>query len=378
MSHPSETEQTALTEAWCMLRYVTITKPEVDQAIVNAIVDCQDSLTAQKWTPDISKTFWPAYTKLSSLIQPVTIDCLIAAQRNHTAIKFPNFWRGYTKLSSGEKTSQGYVLLLFFIIVVTVISQFYVTRYADIVANIDKSAATLQAEMAQLNADYATVTSLQQKPPASPPSTAPASPPQIDPYVQIINDSQQIISQTQEIQETEHYLDSVSIIPFPLQRNNVAAGQNSTILPLNAKWPDYYGLARGDAGQVQEAVNQVDVKAISNNTGISIFLLPILYSTIGALAYILRTISSQLKSITFSQNSPIRHAVRLFLGVMMGLVVGAFSTVTTDLNLQPLAIAFLAGYGVEVFFSTFDSIIDRFKTQQLEPPDGTPKGKPVT
>lgn len=376
MALPSETEQTALTEAWYMLRYVTIIKPEVDQALVSAIVDAQNCLTEQKWTTDTSKMFWPAYTALSSLIQPVTIDCLTAAQRNRTAVKFPVFWRGYTKLSSGEKTSQGYIILLFIILFMTVISQFYVTRYADIVSNIDKSAATIQTEMAQLNVDFATLVSDQGKLAAAPSIDAQSLQTEIDSSVQVINESVQITNQTDETLQTIRYLDAVTIIPFDLPKKPATAASTSNI-GADAKWSDYYNLARSDAGQVQEAVNQVDVKAISNNTGISIFLLPILYSTIGALAYILRTISAQLKSITFSQNSPIRHAVRLFLGVMMGLVVGAFSTVTTSLNLQPLAIAFLAGYGVEVFFSTFDSIIDRFKTQQLEPPDGTPKGKPV-
>jgi hypothetical protein len=373
MSLPSETERTALKEGWYMLRYVTMIKPDVDQSLVSAIVDAETCLLEQNWTAETSKMFWPAYTKLSTLIQPVTIDCLTASQRNRTAVNFPVFWRGYTKLSSGEKTSQGYIILLFIILIITVVTQFYVTRYANIVSNIDKAAAVIQTEMAQLNADYAT---LDAETADIPPGGA-LTPAEINASVQVINEAGQINNQTAEILETKGYLDSVTILPFDLPRKPTEIADTAKSASSSPAWFNYYNAARTDAGQVQTTVNAVDVKANSNSTGISIFLLPILYSTIGAVAYILRTISGQLKSVTFSQNSPIRHAVRLFLGVMMGLVVGAFSTVTTELNLQPLAIAFLAGYGVEVFFSTFDSIIDRFKTQQLEPPDGTPKARPA-
>jgi hypothetical protein len=60
---------------------------------------------------------------------------------------------------------------------------------------------------------------------------------------------------------------------------------------------------------------------------------------------------------------------------MMGLVIGAFSSITKDFNLQPLGLAFLAGYGVEVFFSIFDAIIERFKSQPGIAGDPTAEGK---
>jgi hypothetical protein len=58
---------------------------------------------------------------------------------------------------------------------------------------------------------------------------------------------------------------------------------------------------------------------------------------------------------------------------MMGLIIGAFSNLTAMLGptgaptdqgvvASPLAIAILAGYGVEAFLSMFDAIIARFVT----------------
>jgi hypothetical protein len=92
------------------------------------------------------------------------------------------------------------------------------------------------------------------------------------------------------------------------------------------------------------------------------FLLPIFFSTIGAIAYVIRAISEQIKASTFSNSSPIRHLMRVTLGVLMGVVVGLFSGLSAQVSLSPLAIAFLAGYGVEAVFSMFDNLVERFKT----------------
>jgi hypothetical protein len=74
------------------------------------------------------------------------------------------------------------------------------------------------------------------------------------------------------------------------------------------------------------------------------FVLPLLFGTIGALAYVIRAISDQIKRSTFAQSSPIRHQMCVALGALAGVVIGLFNTgLTTQVNLSPLALAFLAG-----------------------------------
>jgi hypothetical protein len=92
------------------------------------------------------------------------------------------------------------------------------------------------------------------------------------------------------------------------------------------------------------------------------FVLPLMFGTIGALAYVIRTLSDQIKRSTFAQSSPIRHQMRVALGALAGVVIGLFNTgLSTQINLSPLALAFLAGYGVEAVFSLFDTLVDKFK-----------------
>jgi uncharacterized membrane protein len=99
---------------------------------------------------------------------------------------------------------------------------------------------------------------------------------------------------------------------------------------------------------------------------IASFILPVLFGTMGAVAYVIRTISDQIRTTTFSSNSPIRHVMRVALGALAGLVIGLFTGLSAQLSLSPLALAFLAGYGVEAVFSTFDGIVAKFRDAKVE------------
>ena len=117
---------------------------------------------------------------------------------------------------------------------------------------------------------------------------------------------------------------------------------------------------------------QSDVLHIQEKAGLIVgvlgaYILPILFGTIGAVAYVIRTISEQINTTTFSTNSPTRHIMRAALGGMAGLVVGLFGDLSSKLSLSPLAIAFLAGYGVEAVFSMFDGLIAKFKAAKTGP-----------
>jgi uncharacterized membrane protein len=91
------------------------------------------------------------------------------------------------------------------------------------------------------------------------------------------------------------------------------------------------------------------------------FILPLLFGVIGAIAYVVRSISNEISNTTFSRTSPTRHLMRVTLGALAGVVVGFFTNLTSQFSLSPLALAFLAGYGVEALFSMFDGFIAKFK-----------------
>ncbi len=94
------------------------------------------------------------------------------------------------------------------------------------------------------------------------------------------------------------------------------------------------------------------------------YILPLLYGLLGASVYILRTLSSQIRTRTYSEACNIDFRIRLYLGTLGGMVSAWFINpeVAGGLvkTLSPFAIAFLAGYSVELLFAVMDKIIAAF------------------
>ena len=89
-------------------------------------------------------------------------------------------------------------------------------------------------------------------------------------------------------------------------------------------------------------------------------ILPVLYALLGTCAYLLRTYEQEMANRTFVPS----HAdfPRFMIAAIAGAVVGLFNnfTITQGASIPPLAIAFLVGYAVDVFFSFLEGLIQAF------------------
>ncbi|MGA7694314.1 MAG: hypothetical protein WCA76_04760 [Candidatus Sulfotelmatobacter sp.] len=87
-------------------------------------------------------------------------------------------------------------------------------------------------------------------------------------------------------------------------------------------------------------------------------LLPILYALLGTCAYLLRSFEEELRTLTFTPSSRANWARFLIAGIG-GAVVGLFGnfSITEGASISPLAIAFLVGYAVDVFFSFLEGMM---------------------
>jgi len=96
--------------------------------------------------------------------------------------------------------------------------------------------------------------------------------------------------------------------------------------------------------------------------------LPLLYGLLGSCVYVLRTLSNEISTRTFCEASLIGFRIRICLGTLGGMVVAWF--VTPDVadglfkSLSPFALAFLAGYSIELVFSAMDRFLAAFTTRQ--------------
>lgn len=99
------------------------------------------------------------------------------------------------------------------------------------------------------------------------------------------------------------------------------------------------------------------------------YFLPLFYGLLGSLAFVLRELREEIRKMAFTVDSRTNHMLRCVLGILAGLSVGWFlgqdksGHVISVSSLSPLALSFLAGYSVELFFSAMDRIIGAFSTK---------------
>ena len=107
----------------------------------------------------------------------------------------------------------------------------------------------------------------------------------------------------------------------------------------------------------QDVLDLVSVSYGAINT----CLLPILYALLGTCAYLLRSFEEELRTLTFTPSSRANWARFLVAGIG-GAVVGLFGnfSITDGASVSPLAIAFLVGYAVDVFFSFLEGLLKSF------------------
>lgn len=347
MTKPSEGEARALDEAGLLLRYAAEHVKDLDPDLSLAIAEARDAAQSDAWNPQISQRFWTAFARLCGLVQPVTMDTLAAASRSTPASGWLT-WRDAEKISIPERSSARYLRALLVLLAIIVPLQLYAWTSTNLSKKIDDYIAATKTKVVQLTEEY---NKLKNRP----------------------QDAGSGFDEKGEAFKTLAYsihidIERIHDLIVILQR--VALGKDDPALmdipyedwqKKSSHWEDYFDpairrfeWARGDNYRTQQAANLI-VGVIGT------FVLPILFGTIGVVAFIIRSTSDQIRNSTFSTSSPIRNVMRVALGALAGVVVGLFGDLSTQLSLSPLAIAFLAGYGVEAVFSMFDGLAQKFR-----------------
>jgi hypothetical protein len=101
-------------------------------------------------------------------------------------------------------------------------------------------------------------------------------------------------------------------------------------------------------------------------------LLPVLYALLGTCAYLLRTFEQQMTTRTFTPS--VANSARFLVAAIGGGVVGLFNnfTIGQGASIPPLAIAFLVGYAVDVFFAFLEGMLQAFSKSSASSPSPTP------
>ena len=103
-------------------------------------------------------------------------------------------------------------------------------------------------------------------------------------------------------------------------------------------------------------------------------ILPALYALLGTCAYLLRTFEQQMSAKAFVPSTA--DSARFLIAAIGGAVVGLFSnfTIGQAASIPPLAIAFLVGYAVDVFFAFLEGMLQPFTRNANTPSSNASAG----
>jgi hypothetical protein len=98
-------------------------------------------------------------------------------------------------------------------------------------------------------------------------------------------------------------------------------------------------------------------------------VLPILYALLGTCAYLTRSFEAGVEAKTFTSSAANTNSARFLIAAIGGTVVGLFNNfgITQGASISPLAIAFLVGYAVDVFFAFLEGLVQAFSKTTNSP-----------
>jgi hypothetical protein len=332
-----------LVDARLMLAHAAEAGLQVKPEFIATIEKASEAFAANRWTMGIAKEFWPVYAQLCALIKPVTGESLAACASKDLVKTLRAYRLGALWLA----------MLLLPLSVVMFVNTSITNEISDRIKDNDALAVGLRD---QLLAIQPVTRPDQAQTPGAPITSRPRNERDVVTTLQQFATANRFLYNRANL--LNHFIASAERDPFA----DASATEKREILELPVKLPDI------PAAGFEKIANYQEIRSYAKNVqqmnlvlygAVTAYLLPILYALLGACAYALRSISEQTLAKTYRPS----HAAfaRIIIALIAGLVVGLFNNFTQGISLSPLAIAFLVGYAVEIFFSFLDAFLETLK-----------------
>ena len=398
----------ALDETHMLLAYAASSGINIEPEVSEAIARARAANERHSWNADIEAKFWPAKSKLSQSVKPVTVDSLAAGAVGVAA----NATRRYFK----------WTLILSAVIVPISIVMFINTAISNDVGNLLKENDAAAIGLHEQLVNYQSALEQGRRTTGDPAnqdgnarnSQALLSPNLVEKLAQFARVNRQIFAESRVLNffifntidqpgwarddkdktgagndqitlqndTTEKEKEKPMTVEQRIRANlelDVRAGDQTIDPDPNSKKPDKrLFLSLADEG-FQKLATYQDIRAFARQTqqvnviiygAITAYVLPVAYALLGACAFALRNMAAQAGNKTY-QPSYFNRA-RLIIALIAGTVVGLFNNFTQGVSVSPLAVAFLVGYAVEVFFSFLDAFVHTFERVRNPRALGTP------
>jgi hypothetical protein len=363
-----DSEDKALNDASLLIKYAAESPKTLPENIMMPIALAWKAREDNAWSPDVSTKFWTAYSVLCDLLKPVTLET-IATSQPVKSLRWI-FFGDVVERTLAETTARRYRVLLSVLLAIAVTLGFVasaLTRISDEIkehtAKGNAAATEVAVAIANIKGDLDRIT-----------------PVDGDVLKLSLDDSRinpdtksKITALRDKLQEMYYATDMmteranrIAFVTSFFGMRSIAAmrgyqpGDLSRLPTLEAGYAnvqDYYQVRRAVSAlsESEGSIVNLTILYYAYNA-----LVPLLFGSIGALTYVLRLTSDQIRESSFSATSPVRHSVRILLGTLAGFAVG-LGGLATSAGLTAAAAAFVAGYSVEPVFATMDGIAEKFR-----------------
>jgi hypothetical protein len=335
----------ALDDAERLMKYAAETGVDMDETSRAAVLRARSALTTG-WTEAIGAGLLQALTQLAARLKPVTAESL-RAFHHETRVTV----RTYLRVA----------IVLACIIVPASIATFVTsavsTAVRDDILKANALAVKLRAEL-------------------GPPSAtgAVAEIPKGIGEADVIADLQDYASLVRIInaraRKLNHFVVPSQKLPFE-DSGSLSDEERKQRFELPVGLPDLV-VARDNVTNTYQDVRHFAQMLL---TDVAVFygaltacVLPVLYALLGTCAYLIRTFEDQMSNRTFTPSAA--NSARFLIAAIGGAVVGLFNNfaITDTASLPPLALAFLIGYAVDVFFTFLEGLMKAFAKAPAHPP----------
>jgi hypothetical protein len=326
----------ALEDAERLLKYAAEFGVAIDDDIRDRILHAR-ALGAANWTEDVAASVLSSLSKLAARLRPITAESLKACSDDGTRPTVRRYWI--------------VAICLAIVIVPFSLASFIATAIGN----------TLKADIATAN-DLAVRLRAQVGPP-----NAGAAQKQGNETSDalVISELQQYASAIRAIDSRTRQLNALVLSaerdPFAAIRNDREKLHAKFQLP--AGLPDF-AKAADERTTVYQDVRYFAQSVLDDVSffygAVTACLLPVLYALLGTCAYLLRTFEQQIATRTFMPS--FADSARFLIAGIGGAVVGLFNdfVIGQGASIPPLALAFLVGYAVDVFFAFLETMLQTF------------------
>lgn len=345
---PNEALAHSLDDAEVLVAYVIRNNVQDVQDAVEGIAEARECYGRGEFSAAAQKKFYADFSKLAARVAPVTVSTLKASLEGYGPGR--RSWFGMGQRVSCSRAQCAAIIYRRWAMV-ALITMLIVQSYWLVGSNL------LNAVPKFTDAQQTALLAAEAKRRLLRPTDNQPQQPQSAPTAQPLNEKD--IAGEEALLAAEHLEDE------RLRITDMLATWCRVLLPDS--WVPTRG---GPATTHRDEYEQLDsdrVIALASRVleVLQQYVLPLLYGWLGAMAYVLRTLGQQSRARLFSVENQTDFNLRVWLGVVAGLAIGWFFRSDKGAgpavgSISALALAFVAGYSVDLLFTAMDRIVGAF------------------